>query len=199
METDQIEKARTRAREIFNGKRANCAESVFLAIHGLVDTPLPAEVSSVLTPLGGGIATTGENCGALVGGAIALGLVYRRSNDRGEPLEEHRGRLWDSYSLFNQLPHRFREQFGSVNCRDLTGPHTYGTKACRHNCVHMVGETAAMVIELLLEAEEDGRPFAFKKTILSQAAEKTGKTVEELIEYKRRGEPFPMEETEEES
>ena len=46
MNGDQIEKARERAREIFNGKRANCAESVFRAIHEQVDSPLPPEVAS---------------------------------------------------------------------------------------------------------------------------------------------------------
>lgn len=187
-----VERARKRAKEIFNGKRANCAEAVFGAVYEQVDTELPPEVSSLLTPLGGGVATSGENCGAMLAGVIALGLVHGRSKPGEKALEEHRGTLWDTYSLFNQLPHRFREKFGTVTCWDLTSPFTYGTKECRHNCVEMVGDTAAMVIELLQEAEKEGLPFGFKKTVLAQAVEKTGKSVEELIAYKRRGEPFPM-------
>ncbi len=192
MNEESVEKARKRAKEIFNGKRANCAEAVFGAVYELVDTELPPEVSSLLTPLGGGVATSGENCGAMLAGVIALGLVHGRLKPSENGLEKHRGALWDTYSLFNQLPHRFKEKFGTVTCWDLTEPFTYGTKECRHNCVEMVGDTAAMVIELLQEAEKQGLPFRFKKTLLAQAVEKTGKSVEELIGYKQRGEPFPM-------
>ena len=187
-----VKKARKRAREIFNTKRANCAESVFRAIFELVETDLPPQVSGLITPLGGGIANRGENCGAMLAGAIALGLVYGRSKPEEEALEEHRGRLWDTYSLFNQLPHRFLERFGALDCWDLTQDHIYGTKACRESCEVIIGETAGMVMELLQEAEEKGLPFPFKKNIVTQASEVTGKTIEELIEYKRRGEPFPI-------
>lgn len=197
MNRDAIEKARKRAGEIFNEKRANCAEGVFRAVHELVDSDLPAQVSRLLTPLGGGIAVRGENCGAMLGGVIALGLVYGRTDSNDETLREHRTRLWDAYSLFNQLPHRFKERFGSINCWDLTQPHTYGTKTCRKNCEYMVGETAAMVMELLMEAEMKGLPFRFKKNILAQASEKAGISVEQLIEYKRKGEPFPTSEKDE--
>lgn len=192
MNKDTVEIARKRAMEIFNGKRANCAEAVFGAIYELVDTELPPEVSSLLTPLGGGVATSGENCGAMLAGVIALGLVHGRLKPSDKELEEHRGTLWDTYSIFNQLPHRFKEKFGTVQCWDLTKPYTYGTKECRHNCVEMVGDTAAMVVELLQEAQDKGLPFQFKKTLLAQAMEKTGLSVEELIAYKQRGEPFPM-------
>ena len=72
MSEDKVEKARKRAMELFNGKRANCAEAVFGAIYELVDTELPPEVSSLLTPLGGGFAASGENCGAMLAGVIAF-------------------------------------------------------------------------------------------------------------------------------
>ena len=198
MSEEIVEIARKRAKEIFNGKRANCAEGVFRAIYELVDTELPPEVSALLTPLGGGVATRGENCAAMLAGVIALGLVYGRLKPSEDELEEHRGTLWDTYSLFNQLPHRFKEKFGTINCWDLTEPYIYGTKECRHNCEEIIGDTAAMVMELLMEAEKEGLPFRFKKTLLAQAIEKTGKSVEELIAYKRRGEPFPMNKEEDE-
>ena len=197
MKKDVVEKARKRAEEIFNEKRANCAEGVFLAVHGLVDTDLSPEVSALLTPLGGGIAVRGENCGAMLGGVIALSLVYGRNKSNDESLQDHRSHLWDTYSLFNQLPHRFKEKFGTIDCWDLTQPHTYGTKKCRKNCENIVGETAAMVMELLLEAEIKGLPFRFEKNLLAQASEKTGMSVEELIEYKSKGEPFPTSEKDE--
>jgi C_GCAxxG_C_C family probable redox protein len=173
-------------------KRANCAESVFRAVYESVDTNLPPEISGLVTPLGGGIATRGENCGAMLAGAVALGLVYGRTKPYEQELKEHRSRLWDTYSLFNQIPHRFKEKFGTINCWELTEPYTYGTKDCRKNCESIIGETAAMAMELLLEAEEKGFPFEFKKSIVTQALKLTGMSIKELIEYKRKGEPFPI-------
>lgn len=187
-----IEKAKKRAREIFNTKRANCAESVFRAIYELVDNDLPPEISALITPLGGGIANRGENCGAMLAGAISMGLVYGRAKPYEGSLEEHRGHLWDTYSLFNQLPHRFKERFGTLDCWDLTKDHIYGTEECRQSCEVIIGETAGMVIELLLEAEIKGLPFEFKKNIVTQASEATGMSIEELIEYKKKGQPFPI-------
>jgi hypothetical protein len=49
-----------------------------------------------------------------------------------------------------------------------------------------------MVMELLIEAEEKGLRFLFHRNLLSQAAEVTGLTSEELIRLKEKGEPFPV-------
>jgi C_GCAxxG_C_C family probable redox protein len=190
-----VEQARVRARELFNTQRANCAESVFNAVRELVASDLPEEVVSLMTPLGGGIAIRGANCGAMVAGVVALGLVYGRKNPGKGALEEHRGQLWETYALYNQLPQRFQERFGTIDCWDLTAPRIYGSKACRAYCEEIVAETAGMAMQLLFEAKEKGLTFEFKKSLLSQAAEAAELTVGELLEYKRQGKPFPIRES----
>jgi C_GCAxxG_C_C family probable redox protein len=190
--TAVVEQARVRARELFNTRRANCAESVFNAVRGLVASDLPEEVAGLMTPLGGGIAIRGANCGAMVAGVVALGLVYGRKDPEKGAIEEHRGQLWETYALYNQLPHRFHERFGTIECWDLTAPRVYGSKACRAHCEEIVAETAGMVMQLLFEAKEKGLTFEFKKNLLSQAAEAAELTVGELLEYKRQGKPFPV-------
>ena len=186
-----VEKARERAHGLFMEKRANCAEAVFRAIQEMVDSDLPPEVAGLLTPLGGGVGTRGANCGAMLGGVMALALKYGRTEPYGKSLEEHRRDLWKTYALYNQLPHWFEEKYGTLECRELTKGHVYGTKGCRKFCEGIVAETAGMVMGLLLEAEEKGLHFEFKETLLNQAAEASGLSVEELIEYKTRGEPLP--------
>jgi len=188
----RIAEAKSKAREFFLDKRANCAESVFKAIHELVASDLPVQVSALFTPLGGGVGIRGENCGAMLAGVMALGLVHGRFDPAQGSLEEHRKHLWDTYSLYNQLPQRFIEKYGSLQCWDLTKPHVYGTKKCRDFCEDLIAETAGMVMELLIEAEEKGLRFPFHRNLLSQAAEVTGLTPEELIKLKEKGEPFPV-------
>jgi len=187
-----VEKAGERAHGLFMEKRANCAEAVFRAIHEMVDSDIPSEVAGLLTPFGGGVGIRGANCGAMLGGIMALALVYGRKEPYGKSLEDHRRDLWKTYALYNQLPHRFEKKYGTLECRDLINDRIYGTKGSREICEGIVSWTAGMVMELLLEVGERGLHFEFRETLLNKAAEATGLSVEELIEYKARAEPFPL-------
>jgi len=188
---EKITRAKQKARKFFQEKRANCAESVFKAVYELVPNDLPVHVSALFTPLGGGVGIRGENCGAMLAGVMALGLVHGRVNPDKGSLEEHRKHLWDTYSIYNQLPQRFARKYGSLQCWDLTEPHVYGTRKCRDFCEDLIAETAGMVMELLIEAEESGLRFPFQRNLLSQAAAATGLTIEDLIRLKEKGDPFP--------
>ena len=185
-----IVQAQQKARAFFRTKRANCAESVFRAIYEAEETDLPPQVSSLMTPLGGGVGMAGETCGALLAGVMALALVYGRE-DHGEVLAEHRRRLWKVYAFYNQLPHRFKEKYGSLRCWDLTKPYIYGSQKCRQFCEELVAGTAGMVTELILEAREKGLDFPFQENLLEQTAKATGLSMEELIRLKEKGDPFP--------
>jgi len=189
--TELIRTVAERAREFFLKKRANCAEAVFLALHEQVSTDVPASAAALATPFGGGVGIRGENCGALMGGLMGLALVYGRSNPEEGSLQEHRERLWKTYALFNQMPHRFHLRYGTIECWDLTEPLIYGTGACRARCERIVAETAAMAMELLLEAQQKGLTFSFGKHLLTQASAATGLSTEELVRLKTLGMPFP--------
>jgi C_GCAxxG_C_C family probable redox protein len=189
---ERIAEAKSKARKFFQDKRANCAESVFKAIHEIVSSDLPVQVSALFTALGGGVGIRGENCGAMLAGVMALGLVHGRLDPSRGSLEEHRKHLWNTYRLYNQLPQRFVQVYGSLQCWDLTKPYVYGTKKCRDFCEDLIAETAGMAMELLIEAEENGLRFPFHRNLLCQAAECTGLTEEELIRLKEKGAPFPI-------
>jgi C_GCAxxG_C_C family probable redox protein len=189
---ERIAETKSKARKFFQDKRANCAESVFKAIQEMVASDLPVQVSALFTPLGGGVGIRGENCGAMLAGVMALGLVHGRFDPAQGTLAEHRKHLWDTYSLYNQLPQRFVQKYGSLQCWDLTEPYVYGTKKCRDFCEDLIAETAGMVMELLIETEERGLRFPFHRNLLSQAAKATGLDEEDLIRLKEKGEPFPI-------
>lgn len=66
-------------------------------------------------PLGGGIGRSQSVCGALNGGAMAIGLqLGQRGLGRSELEGEARRRA-------QEMMQRFRETFGDVDCRALTG------------------------------------------------------------------------------
>ncbi|MGC8874121.1 MAG: C-GCAxxG-C-C family protein [Chloroflexia bacterium] len=92
---------------------ANCAQAVlyvFAPAYGLE----PGLAMRIAAPFGGGMARTGEVCGALSGGLMVIGLHC--GPDR--PAEEGRDRC---YELTRTFLRRFQESYGSLLCRELLG------------------------------------------------------------------------------
>ena len=90
----------------------NCAQSVLLAFGDMtgLDDETALRVSS---SFGGGLGRLREVCGAVSGACMVLGLVkgYTDPDDR----EGKRAQ----YRLVQEFAERFREQNGSIVCREL--------------------------------------------------------------------------------
>ena len=61
----------------------------------------------------GGMSRTAGLCGALVGGIMALGVVYGRNSPADSPKK--------IYALSERLVRDFEKEFGFRNCSDLLG------------------------------------------------------------------------------
>ena len=108
-------------------------------------------------PLGGGIGRSQSVCGAVNGGAIAIGMRLRqRGVSRNELVEEAREQA-------KEMVRRFRETFGHVDCRVLTG-HDFSDPAeyqrwhdsglREERCVKYVGFVAKYLVEREQERPE---------------------------------------------
>lgn len=100
-----------RARQLFE-EGYNCSQAVLLAFEDM--TGLERETAARLaSSFGGGLARMREVCGAVSGGAMVLGLLrgYADSKDY-EAKKAH-------YALVQEFARRFREQNGSIVCREL--------------------------------------------------------------------------------
>src|SRR4030042_4143632 len=106
---ERIAKAKSKARKFFQDKRTNCLESVFKVIHEVVGSDLPVQVSP-LFPLGGGVGIRGENCGAMLAGVMALGLVYGRFDPSRVPSK-------NTGSTFG-IPTAFATSYSSDLCKN---------------------------------------------------------------------------------
>ncbi len=84
----------------------NCAQSVLLAFLDDVDAPKETMLAAV-RPLGGGLGRLRETCGAVSGGAVALGLLFPDL-----PKAE-------IYALVQRLAHEFAAGNGTYNCGAL--------------------------------------------------------------------------------
>ncbi len=101
-----------------DGKNFNCCESTLMIVNG--EYPLPGFESNVMRVAsftGAGVGWSGSACGAVVGIATALGLVYGTDGEESlEDFQETRGR---NKVLIRSLLREFKETFGFVNCKGL--------------------------------------------------------------------------------
>jgi C_GCAxxG_C_C family probable redox protein len=130
-----------RARELFDSKQHNCAESTFLALNELFNGGLePKTAARIATGLGGGLGASGGTCGALTGCVLALGLLAECDPDvlRKKTI----------YPLAAGLQKHFIERFGSCCCRDLI--RGMGDEH-RAYCRGLTATAATLCAEMLLE------------------------------------------------
>jgi C_GCAxxG_C_C family probable redox protein len=117
-------------KEMLIEKAGALAESYEVTYHGCSQVTLKAiqdalagvidvgngNAFKAASALVGGVARSGEVCGALLGALMAVSLVFGR--DKLEPTivsEGYRKALEISYKVFDE----FKEFFGSVRCRDI--------------------------------------------------------------------------------
>lgn len=111
--------------------------------------------------LGGGIASTGRVCGALLGGVCMISGLYSRSR----PEEKEHPNMWRlSYKLAKRFEELTRD-YGSVNCSDIAQVNWRDREQVaafynnpgsrRERCIRLVEDTAAALGEILEEAEQE--------------------------------------------
>ena len=91
----------------------NCAQAVLLAFQDVtgLDPKLAAKLSS---PFGGGMGRQREVCGAVSGMLMVAGILYGYD----EPGENDCAKK-AHYALVQELCARFRQEAGSIICREL--------------------------------------------------------------------------------
>lgn len=88
----------------------NCAEAMLLALAPAMANPQRAGAA-----FGGGIARRGLTCGCLTGFAAAVGLRLGRTSPDDNDGKEL------VYRVVGNVLRRFEEEFGTLDCRKLTG------------------------------------------------------------------------------
>jgi C_GCAxxG_C_C family probable redox protein len=118
-------------------------------------------VIKAMGALGGGIASTGRVCGALLGGVAFISSLYSRGNLE----EKEHPNMWRlSYKLTKRFEDLTKE-FGSINCSDIAGVNWrdreqvtafYGNPDGRRGrCIKLVEDTAYALGEILEQVEAE--------------------------------------------
>ncbi|MEG0570650.1 MAG: C-GCAxxG-C-C family protein [Oscillospiraceae bacterium] len=92
----------------------NCSQSVLLAFAD--DIGVDKETASLLAlGLGGGVGRMREVCGTILGASMVLGVVIARKNPKDIEAKK------EVYAAVQKLSEQFKEQNGSIICRELLG------------------------------------------------------------------------------
>lgn len=149
-------------RKLFNGpQRFNCAQSVFTPY--AKQAGLPTDLALKLsTGLGGGLGHSGELCGAVSGGILAIGLAAGRAAPDDIAARDR------CYALTHAFVAAFKEKHGAIRCEDLLGQRldtAEGRQLARDLGLHDLRckfyvESAFDIVDTLLEtpASDDAKP-----------------------------------------
>ncbi len=166
---EMVERVRQRARRNFS-LGYNCSEAVFEALLSELDLDLPPNAVRLATGFGGGVGLFGDTCGAVTGAVLAVSAAHgRRTLPEGEAREaaaKSKEQFYGCpglYRIFNQVPHRIAERYGSTLCRNLTAKWQQDWLCREHalNCREIITDAAGIAAELVLDDREEGarRPF----------------------------------------
>ena len=130
------------------GRPYNCCESVLLALKDYVGSD-SGVVPRIGTAIGAGVSLNGLLCGSVSSVVMAIGLKYGRSSP-----EENPKPAWD---MADKYVSEFKEKFGAVNCRELTGLDIktsegfkeYYAKVHDYACADRIKFAVAKTIEIL--------------------------------------------------
>ena len=110
-------------------------------------------IPKIATGFCGGVSHTCGACGAVSGGIMAVGLFTGRSHPKESAA--------DAYKAVQKMIGRFKDKFGSTNCKELTGC-DLGTKAgqekfvsegVRDKCKHYTEEATKIAITVIDDEE----------------------------------------------
>ncbi len=97
----------------------NCSQAVLSGFSR--ELGLPLETGHRLSQaFGGGLARTGQLCGAVAGALMVLGLEYGKRKAKDDAARDK------TYALSREFMRRFKSRHGSLGCRVLLG-HDLGT------------------------------------------------------------------------
>jgi C_GCAxxG_C_C family probable redox protein len=142
-ETD-LKKMREKAEGYYMAGDFYCSETVLKVIHEHFKTGLPADIVSLASPFPHGVGGSGCVCGALVGGSMALGMIFGRTAAKDNE------KVKKSMELSHELHDIFKGKQKATCCRVLTRNVEHGSpehmQQCAQRAALVTEETAKIII-----------------------------------------------------
>jgi C_GCAxxG_C_C family probable redox protein len=147
-----LNKIRRTAEQYYRDGDFYCSESILKTIKDEFEMPISDDVIALASGFPVGIGGSGCTCGAVVGGVMALGMFFGRTQGKDEKVNR-------AMALSHELHDTFQNRHKVLCCRVLTQGMVLGTLEHMTQCIAFTGEVAqetAKIIarELNLEATD---------------------------------------------
>ena len=165
MKPIDLEERVEKAKKLFKERGYNCCQAVVLAYNDLFDIE-DQMAASLSSGFGGGMGRMREVCGSVSGMVMLAGMLL--------PATDPDNKDWKiaNYALVQDLAGKFKEQNGSILCKELLGlvPMGSGQNAGNESpvpsdrtpeyykkrpCEELVGISARIFGEKIVEMEKD--------------------------------------------
>ena len=120
-----------------------CSEAILKAIMDTFELSVPTAIIAMASGFPIGMGRAGCTCGAVVGGIMALGLFFGRTEPRDPKVNK-------AMELSKELHDTFRSRHHYLCCRILTKDMKLGSSAHMHQCISFTGEVAEETSKLIL-------------------------------------------------
>jgi C_GCAxxG_C_C family probable redox protein len=107
-------------------------------------TELPEDVVSLASAFAHGVGGSGCICGALVGGTMALGMFFGRSEAKEDD------KIKKAKELSHELHDLFKKNHKVPCCRILTKNVTHGSPEQKQQCARIVGEVTEEAAKIII-------------------------------------------------
>lgn len=120
-----------------------CSEAILKTIMDAFKLPVPTAIVAMASGFPIGMGRSGCTCGAVVGGIMALGLFFGRTEPKDPQVSK-------AMALSKELHDTFRSRHHCLCCRILTKDMKLGSSAHMRQCISFTGEVAEETSKLIL-------------------------------------------------
>ena len=120
-----------------------CSEAILKTIMDAFKLPVPTAIVAMASGFPIGMGRSGCTCGAVVGGIMALGLFFGRTEPKDPKVSK-------AMALSKELHDTFRSRHHCLCCRILTKEMKLGSSAHMRQCISFTGEVAEETSKLIL-------------------------------------------------
>lgn len=141
-----VQNIREKAEGYFARGEFYCSEAVVHALNEALGWPFPSAITQLASAFPIGLGKSGCLCGAVSGGAMALGMAYGRKHGDSMPDK--------MFPVAARLHDHVKTVYGSTCCRVLVKGYAFTSPERKAHCVNITGEVAAFVTEQFLQDED---------------------------------------------
>jgi C_GCAxxG_C_C family probable redox protein len=137
-----LHKIKTTAEDYYRNGDFYCSESIVKTIKDEFDLPISDDIIKMASGFPVGMGGSGCTCGAVVGGIMAIGLFFGRTEPKDEKVNQ-------AMALSKELHDTFKDRHKCLCCRILTKDMTLGSEKHMKQCIYFTGEVAEEAAKII--------------------------------------------------